>query len=176
MNKELEIVEKKTIVDLIKELKYLDDEILTKASNIKPDIESLTNEVKNVSAILLSTAKELKLTHNKDSWLELQVNTLKEELVSLVAEIRSVKKGSDSTLQKTKKIIQELNNVDLDFVKEVTKISYEDLSNQVVLTVREELSRQKIKWSYLLASGLGLFLLGGAVSFYIVNYIAMGVK
>ncbi|PHR58976.1 MAG: hypothetical protein COA44_02175 [Arcobacter sp.] len=147
-------------------------ELIDKLEKNKTDYSGLIQSFKHASESLSSA-------EGQNTSFQREIITLVEAIGSYTSTFDYLRVENEKVMSSANKIVKYLDEFDTVLIEMTVRDEIRRFKKATIKEVRDsiksELQNQKLRWSYLLAGGLGLYLLGGA-SFYIINYIVMGVK
>lgn len=172
----LEIVDKKPIQDLIKELKYLNDGVLAQALAIIPEIETALKGFNTLIPALNIAKRDLDLEIRSKSLNELQKvvferSTELEEGVKVVnsfsESLSKLNSSSQKILQEQKKVVSYAKDFDFDLLSKQLRMDIQEIRT----LIRTEIKAENKTSNYLILAGLGIFLLGSVLTAILLKLI-----
>lgn len=155
------------IINLLNELKYLDDEILSKTKELTPSLSTLVEKLSKLDTnlndsgrTLYNLIKDFNSQKKEEDALRVELIATNEEFKSLHNHFITFEEQSKEILSAQDKFSDYLSTFDKRFVKDEMKKIHEKNLLGIKNTLQEEFKAQKQEQKTMLYYGLGVFLLG----------------
>lgn len=145
--------------------------ILPQLKEVLQKAEKLERSINKAGKSLFEGAKEIDAANKKDNALENQIHKFIEQFLEATGSLREMGDNGIIAQKRSEEVLKRLELLDLDFVEEITKISFEDLTKKVLSAQRNFFHNQKISSAFLIGCGVGLFVLGTVFGAAFTGYL-----
>jgi len=157
---DLEIVDRSTVSNLLKEMTFINESIIEKTSHLLPELKSTVKSLSEVVPKLDLAVEYISVVKNQDDELQKQIKNLSKVVDSLFAPLHLMDNQNRNIIIANEALVERIEEIDFQVIENVIRKDIKVLERELKTSILKEFKQQKIKMMHIYLICVGVFFIG----------------